>query len=64
MDKSKTYVEHAPSPDELRPLDGYDGQLQHHCEEPVAAQLLRNTSHHQFMRDGADQEGNKHGDRA
>lgn len=39
-----------------------DWKLEHHGKEPVPAQLLGDAAHYEFVEDGADEEGDEHGD--
>lgn len=57
-----TYVENGLPLYVLGLLDRNDGQLEHHGEEAVATKLFSNTAHDQFVSDGADEEGDEHGD--
>ena len=42
-------VEQRPSSDEVGPLQRYNGELQHHREESVAAQFLCDAAHDELM---------------
>jgi hypothetical protein len=39
-----------------------DWKLEHHGKETVPAQFLGDAAHYEFVEDGADEEGDEHGD--
>lgn len=59
--QTQTYIKDSPSSKILRFLNRHDRQLQHHGEEAVTAEFLGNAAHDQFVGEGADEEGRKHG---